>query len=217
MFYLPEPTQDNYPLILQDLVKQLDVDGVIDHVAAYHSLLVIFDPSVIPAANLTALLQRRLPQALMNARQTARQHLIRIPVCYEGDFSPDLTEVARCAGLSPAEVIKRHSEPIYTVCCLGFIPGFAFLGYVDDDIVTPRRAEPRSTVPAGSVGIAGRQTGVYPAVSPGGWQIIGRTPMTLYAPEKEIYSCFHLGDAVQFYAITASQFAAWQQQGQQQQ
>lgn len=207
--YLPEPVQHNYPLILHNLAEQIKLQGIIDCVIAYHSLLVIFDPRKHSTVDFAGLLNDYLPQAIRSASQADIQRIIRIPICYESEFSPDLAEVAERANLSQVEVIKRHSEKIYTVCCLGFIPGFAFLGYVDDKIATPRRSEPRANVPAGSVGIAGRQTGAYPADSPGGWNIIGRTPMSLYAPERELYSRFAIGDAVQFYAISADEFVAW--------
>lgn len=209
IFYLPEPVQDSYPLILHELAEQLKPLGIIDYVIAYHSLLIIFDPKIHSALDFMSLLNDYLPQAIHLASQTGSQRIVRIPVCYEGEFSPDLAEVAERANLTKTEVIKRHSEKIYTVCCLGFIPGFAFLGYVDEAIATPRRAEPRVKIPAGSVGIAGRQTGVYPADSPGGWQIIGCTPMTLYAPERGLYSRFAMGDRVQFYAISRDEFNAW--------
>lgn len=207
--YLPEPVQNNYPLILHALSQTATQAGVIDVVPAYHSLLVVFDPDKHSVDGLTALLQKQLLQAINHNKQNSKQRLIRIPVCYEDEFAPDLPELANRAGLSIAEVIRLHSEKIYTVCCLGFIPGFAFLGYVDDAIATPRRAEPRTKIPVGSVGIAGRQTGIYPADSPGGWNIIGRTPMALYAPEIELYSRFEMGDAVQFYAISVEEFNTW--------
>lgn len=211
-FYLPEPLQENYPLILNDLAECLKAAGVIDCVSAYHSILAIFDPAKHSLSSLTGLLENRLPQALSKANTVREQRLIRIPVCYEESFAPDLAELAEKAALSVPEVIKYHTEQTYTVCCLGFIPGFAFLGYVDDEIATPRRADPRTHVAAGSVGIAGRQTGIYPAESPGGWNIIGQTPIVLYAPEKQLYSRFEMGDAVQFYAITTEEFAAWESQ-----
>lgn len=209
IFYLPEPVQADYPLILNALSKQLSAVNVVDYVAAYHSLLVIFDPKKHSIGSLNDLLQQQLKQWIDCSKSTEKNRLIRIPVCYEGDFSPDLAEVAKRNQFSEAEVIKRHTANTYSVCCLGFIPGFAFLGYVDNTIATPRRAEPRAKIPAGSVGIAGQQTGIYPADSPGGWQIIGRTPMTLYAPERGLYSRFAMGDTVQFYSISTDEFSAW--------
>lgn len=191
---------------MQSLAELATLTGAIDVVPAYCSLLVIFDPQKHSLDSLTAVLKKDLSQTVEHSQQTDEQRLIRIPVCYEGEFAPDLPELADKAGLTTAEVIARHSEKTYTVCCLGFIPGFAFLGYVDDGIATPRHAEPRAKIPAGSVGIAGRQTGIYPADSPGGWQIIGRTPMSLYAPEHGLYSRFEMGDAVQFYAIGSDEW-----------
>lgn len=207
--YLPKPVQDNYPSILHNLAEHIKPLGIIDCVIAYHSLLVIFDRQKQRAEKITRHLQNALPEAVAKASQPEAQSIIRIPVCYDDTFAPDLAEVAERAHLSKTALITHHSQKNYTVCCLGFTPGFAFLGYVDDKIATPRRANSRANVPAGSVGIAGQQTGVYPSHSPGGWNIIGRTPMALYAPERGLYSRFTIGDTVQFYAISRDDFNAW--------
>ncbi len=209
MCYLPEPVRDDYPLILRDLAETARQAGAIDVVPAYHSLLVIVDERVQTLNTLVQRLKTALPQAEQAATTQNNHRIIKIPVCYEGQYAPDLDEVARRANLSTAEVIQRHTDKVYTVCCLGFIPGFAFLGYVDDVIAIARRANPRPHVVAGSVGIAGRQTGVYPSDSPGGWNIIGRTPKTLYNPQNGLVSCFNMGDSVRFYAISAAQFTTW--------
>lgn len=123
---------------------------------------------------------------------------VAIPVNYGGEAGPDLEQVARHCGLSAKEVIQRHAVADYTVYCLGFQPGFAYLGGLDPLIATPRRAEPRLVVPAGSVGIGGAQTGIYPAVTPGGWQIIGHTPLVLFDPAREPPTLLLPGDRVRF-------------------
>ncbi|MGH8657881.1 MAG: 5-oxoprolinase subunit PxpB [Gammaproteobacteria bacterium] len=130
--------------------------------------------------------------------QELSPRLVEFPVDYGGEEGPDLEEVARHCGLSAREVIERHAVVEYTVYFLGFQPGFAYLGGLDPLIATPRRAEPRLAVPAGSVGIGGAQTGIYPAVTPGGWQIIGRTPLALFDAAREPPTLLLPGDQVRF-------------------
>lgn len=131
---------------------------------------------------------------------------VEIPVCYGGEWGPDLDEVAAAHGLTSAQVIERHRSVDYLVYFLGFLPGFPYLGGLDPSLATPRRATPRPSVPAGSVGIAGAQTGVYPLETPGGWQIIGRTPLRLYDPDRQPPALLAAGDPVRFVPITARQF-----------
>ena len=133
--------------------------------------------------------------------------LVRVPVCYGGEHGPDLDQIAAAAGLTVEEAIELHCAPIYRVFMIGFMPGFAYLGLVDDRLAAPRRAEPRVRVPAGSVGIAGRQTGIYPADTPGGWMLVGRTPMRPFDLARETPCLFKPGDAVQFYPIDPSEYA----------
>ena len=128
-----------------------------------------------------------------------------IPVCYGGDFGPDLAFVAKHAGLTEAEVIRRHTGRDYRIYMLGFLPGFPYLGGLDPRLFTPRLQNPRTAIPAGSVGIGGEQTGIYPVASPGGWQLIGRTPLDLFDPERP--PRYAAGDCIRFTAITAEQFA----------
>ena len=123
---------------------------------------------------------------------------IEVPVQYGGEAGGDLDEVARHTGLSREEVVRLHSTGEYTVYFLGFLPGFAYLGGMDPRLATPRRKEPRSAVPAGSVGIGGKQTGIYPSVSPGGWQLIGRTSLQLFDPARDPPSLLLPGDTVRF-------------------
>lgn len=210
MLYLPEPPQEDYPLILRALIAhyRAHFPTIIDMVPAYRSLMLVFADNSVPAQTVC----ERGNQFLRDfdptqVSLTVTTHIL--PVCYEGEYAPDLAEVAAGHHLTVDEVIAQHTADTYNVCCLGFIPGFAFLGYVHDRIATPRRHTPRSKVAKGSVGIAGRQTGIYPADSPGGWQIIGRTPVALYAPEEGLYSRFEIGDKVRFEAISADAFAHW--------
>jgi KipI family sensor histidine kinase inhibitor len=126
--------------------------------------------------------------------------LVEIPVAYGGEHGPDLADVAAHTGLTPAEVVRRHSAGEYIVYLLGFLPGFAFMGGLPPELATPRRAEPRTAVPARSVGIGGEQTGIYPLVSPGGWQLIGRTSLELFDPTAESPTLLRPGDRVRFVA-----------------
>jgi inhibitor of KinA len=139
------------------------------------------------------------------AVETARAP-VRIPVCYGGDLGPDLAGVAAFAGLHEHDVVRVHTLTTYRVFMLGFVPGFAYLGIVDARIAMPRHSTPRVRVPPGSVGIAGIQTGVYPAETPGGWRLIGRTPLKPFDPGRENSFLMKPGDAVQFYPIERSEY-----------
>jgi KipI family sensor histidine kinase inhibitor len=124
--------------------------------------------------------------------------VIQIPVSYGGEYGPDLDAVAEFAGLTPAQVVERHAARTYRVYMLGFVPGFAYMGRVERALAAPRHRVPRERVPAGSVGIAGEQTGVYPIETPGGWQLIGRTPMAMFDPRRDPPSALAPGDSVRF-------------------
>jgi inhibitor of KinA len=131
----------------------------------------------------------------------------KIPVCYESDFSLDLEEVSEKTGLSISEIIKRHTRPIYTVYFIGFLPGFPYLGGMDSSLFCRRKSNPRPKINSGSVGIAGSQTGIYPSSSPGGWQIIGRTPLSLFDIHKTDNPCvLSPGDSLQFESISKEEF-----------
>src|SRR5438105_1640976 len=162
------------------------VPGTIELVPAFASVAIHYDPAGVPnehaegspyarfAAAVEAALIGLTDEALPPPRTVA------IPVCYGGDYGPDLDQVARQHGLSADDVVRLHTGATYRVYMLGFAPGFAYLGGLPEALATPRRAEPRTVVPAGSVGIGGSQTGIYPLASPGGWQLIGRTPVRLF-------------------------------------
>ena len=145
---------------------------------AYTSLLIKFDPLKITHAELQSALEPYLDR--LDAAQLPEPRLVEIPACYGGEFGPDLAGLAALHGLTAEQVIAAHAAADYTVSFLGFVPGFAYLAGLPAALATPRLATPRRHVPAGSVGIAGQQTGVYPCATPGGWQIIGRTPLTMF-------------------------------------
>src|SRR4029453_856356 len=148
--------------------------------------------------------RRRAPTAV------AKSRLVKVPVCYDAEFALDLKTVAQHCGLSPNEVVARHAAARYDVRCVGFTPGFPFLGGLPAKLATPRRKSPRPAVPAGSVGIGGPQTGIYPLRSPGGWNIIGRTPLRLFDVTREPATLFRAGDRVRFFPIGRDEFEKWE-------
>ena len=180
-------------------LKQSAIPGVLEWVPTYRSLLVCYDPSIISCRRLTGAL-RRLIGAPGQAEQSGRR-VWKIPVCYGGEYGEDLGFVAKNAGLAPEEVIEIHSKAEYRIYMLGFLPGFAYLGGLDKRIHTPRLKTPRTRIPPGSVGIGGEQTGIYPIASPGGWQLIGRTPVKPYDPQRAFPILLEAGDFLQFVPI----------------
>src|SRR5262245_4304279 len=162
-------------------------------VAAHGTVTVTFDPDQIAHEALGAAI-RRLAGKRPPIEEPGRLH--RIPVVYDG---PDLEDVANRLGLTPRQVTELHGRPIYRVFLVGFVPGWAYLGPLPDELALPRRATPRTHVPAGSVAIAGQETGIYPLVTPGGWHLIGRTSVRLFLPDSDPPSLFRVGDRVKFF------------------
>jgi inhibitor of KinA len=173
---------------------------------AYSSVLVRFDVRRTDHAAVASRLRGLFESGPRIKSSPARMR--EIPVCYGGVFGPDLGDVAAAAGLSPEETIETHAAAEYSVGFLGFMPGFAYLSGLPAKLAVPRLAVPRRVVPAGSVGIAGPQTGVYPVSSPGGWRLIGRTPVAMFDPAREPMSYLALGDIVRFKAISVEEFEA---------
>lgn len=206
-FYLKTPTQPDYPLFFSALIEFLSTQHrhkFIEIIPSYHSCLLAFDNRKLDKPTIKQIINAFISSYQPNKKHPPKLH--QIPVCYDSEFALDLAAMADKNNLSIEQIIQTHCQHQYTVYSLGFIPGFAFLGYVDDKIAMPRHLTPRDCVSGGSVGIAGKQTGIYPKDSPGGWQIIGKTPTLLYAPEKNIFSIFHIGDQVQFYPIERDEF-----------
>ncbi|NKI71383.1 5-oxoprolinase subunit PxpB [Collimonas pratensis] len=168
-----------------------------DVVPGMNNLTILFDPLASDGLQLAEKLQVAWDSDSIS-QKTGRK--VEIPVVYGGDSGPDLEEVARHTGLSPAEIVKRHTAAEYIVYFIGFQPGFPYLGGLDPKLATPRRSEPRLLVPAGSVGIGGSQTGIYPAASPGGWQLIGRSELQLFDPGASPPTLLQPGDRVRFVA-----------------
>ena len=197
---------------LSDDVLRLDaglrssgLPGVVETVPTFRSLMVHYDPTVTSRADLEGAIAGRLDR---RSRVRSDATLWRMPVCYEGEFAPDLAEVARLAGLTMSEVVALHSAVRYHVYMLGFLPGFPYLGDLPHRLALPRRADPRLRVPAGSVSIATTLTAIYPYESPGGWHLIGATPIRLFDPERPRPALLAPGDIVQFEPISSASFAA---------
>lgn len=186
--------------------------GLRECVPAFTTLTVYYDPWLVsehgrylPYERVCEILQPRLLEVPAAAPASALA-AVEIPVCYGGDFGPDLVAVSQHTGLPPAEVIARHTAPDYLVHMIGFAPGFPYLGGLDAQLATPRRAEPRPLVPAGTVGIAGAQTGIYSLPTPGGWQLIGRTPRRLFDPAAAEPSLLRAGQHLRFVPISEADF-----------
>ncbi len=184
-------------------LKQLDLPGVGEVVPGYATLMVKYNPQRMDYPRLCSELQSLMNNVSETAVCTPRR--VEIPVIYGGEYGPDLDFVARHTGLTPQEVVRRHAAGVYPVYFLGFLPGFPYLGGLDPALATPRLESPRTRVPAGSVGIAGTQTGIYPSESPGGWQLIGRTPLALFDPSAEQPALLAPGDEVVFIPLSAAE------------
>jgi inhibitor of KinA len=186
---------------LTQAVLDADLPGVLNVTPAWASLLITFHPLIIPAAKLRAHVEMFL-MAVLNRNAVWAGRLVEIPVCYGGEFGPDLDATAELCQMSAQRLVDTHANAEYLVGFLGFAPGFAYLSGLPRRIAAPRLSSPRTSIPAGSVGIAGEQTGIYPQASPGGWRLIGRTPMRLFRPEKpDAPGLLRPGDRVQFLPI----------------
>ena len=173
---------------------------------AYCSLLITFDAAAVDHAEVQAKITEYEKRA--GKMPAAKDRLVEVPVCYGGEFGPDLDDVAAQRGLQPEKVVELHIARTYHAYFLGFAPGFAYLGDLAEEIVTPRLETPRKKVAAGSVGIAGRQTAVYPFATPGGWRLIGRTPLEMFRKNREPMGLIAIGDQVKFRPITRAEFLA---------
>ncbi len=202
-----DPVINGRAVALAAAVRSLAHAGVRDVVPAYASVGIHVDPTRVALDGLLADIDRLVARVPTEVERAGAK-LVAVPVAYGGPFGPDLPEVARFAGCSEDEVVERHASRTYRVYMLGFMPGFPYLGLVDERIAAPRRASPRTSVPAGSVGIAGRQTGIYPTASPGGWQIVGRTPVRLFDLDRHEPCLVLPGDVVRFEPIAAGEFTS---------
>jgi inhibitor of KinA len=192
-----DPAVNDQVIALAAAIEARQLPGVAEVVPAAASLAVQADPELFDQAGL----EETIAAVARTSRPVTPGSLHQLPVCYEPPFALDLDTVAAACGCTPADVVQRHLAVEYRVFMLGFLPGFPYLGLLDERIAVPRRQAPRVAVPAGSVGIAGRQTGVYPMESPGGWHIIGRTPLPLFDPAGKPPARLGPGDRVRFVPI----------------
>lgn len=203
------------------VIEEEPFTGCLEYTPAFTGVTVFYDPFLVYQAYgeentslfdiVTKLLKDRLKRIEDQESPIVRK--VTIPVCYGGDYGPDLTFVAQYNNLSERKVIHLHSSGTYPVYMIGFAPGFPYLGGLPKQLNAPRRPSPRASIPAGSVGIAGSQTGVYPISTPGGWQLIGRTPIKLFQPERKEPSVLSAGDIVVFKPITDNEFDEYQEIG----
>lgn len=198
---------------VRSLAAQLSREGLRGVTAllpAIQSLAVHYDPRLIGHDALRAHVAHAV--STLELTPDAYAEPVLIPVCYGGEFGPDLDDVAAAHQTTPEAIIAQHTDGLYTVAMIGFLPGFPYLEGLPPSLHTPRRATPRTAVPAGSVGIGGSSTGVYPFTSPGGWHIIGRTPRALFSPRRERPALLQAGDRVRFVEITAAALRALMEQ-----
>jgi inhibitor of KinA len=194
------------------------IPAVIESAPAYDSIGLFYDPARAveagaPPEDIVSWLKEKLDSVFAGSfvpkRDGKSWQLIEIPVCYEAFYAPDLDEVARRSRLSADKVVRLHNSVEYRVHCIGFVPGFPYLGGLPKQLASPRRDVPRKVVPAGSVAIGGAQAGIYPIATPGGWNLIGRTPVTLFDPQREPPVLLAPGDRVRFRSISRVEFEAW--------
>jgi len=183
-------------------------ESMLDIIPSYHTVTVVYDPVAAPYGKMR---QRLLDAAQHPTSIEISSRQLRIPVCYDETVAPDISSLADIHRITKQELIALHTGRSYRVYFLGFLPGFAYMGTVDERIATPRKQAPRTAVPAGSVGIAGTQTGIYPQESPGGWQLIGRTPIRMFDASLENPAYLQPGDEVQFYPVSIAEFKKLQQ------
>lgn len=205
-----EPATNEKVFAVFQQLKALNIDGIKDVIPAYTTVTVVYDIQKIKkqtSKTAYSFIYEKIEAAIDSANaMKVKEVVVEIPVCYDLEFGIDLEKMSTKKNLSIEEIVEIHTNKTYRVYMLGFLPGFAYMGILDERIATPRLATPRRNVAAGSVGIAGDQTGIYPFAAPGGWNIIGRTPNTLFDTTKENPCFFEPGNMVRFTSITREQF-----------
>lgn len=189
---------------LDAAIQKAGIRGIVETVPTYRSLLICYDPCAVRQKALARAVARLARD--LGPTGAAGGRIVEIPVCYGGEFGEDLPDVAAHAGLSEEEVVRVHSSRDYLIYMLGFLPGFAYLGGLDPRIATPRLSTPRAKIPAGSVAIGGEQTGIYPIASPGGWRLIGSTPVRPYDPGREDPILYRAGDRIRFVPVPQAEY-----------
>ena len=221
VFLLPSIIDENIIAQIMRLnffIESKKINGIKDLIPSYHSLTIVYDISIAQHSILPSLVCKDMiefgnkllldffNEPIVEKENKIKNEIIKVPVCYDIEFGIDLKSLAELKNINLEEIIKIHTSTIYNVYCLGFMPGFAYMGKVDPLIQMNRHSKPRPLVYAGSVGIAGEQTGIYPMNAPGGWQIIGRTPIRIFDPIN--LAKFKMGDRVQFYSIDKATYLA---------
>ncbi len=186
------------------LIHDQNIEGVVDVIPAFCSLLINYDPRIIRYEQMKKRIEGLIRVDVRKGSQIRK--IFEIPVLYGGEYGPDLPYIAQHAGLSEEEVVKIHTSSDYLIYMLGFLPGFCYLGGLDERIHTPRLANPRKKIPAGSVGIGGSQTGIYPLDSPGGWQLMGMTPVKTYDPARKVPILVQAGEYIRFIPIDEPEY-----------
>jgi inhibitor of KinA len=186
------------------LFENQKIEGIIDFIPSYNELMICYNPEIVGSQKLLHILHSL--EADIDTIILPESWVIHVPVLYGGDAGPDLPEVASFSNLSENEVIQIHCSASYYVYMLGFTPGFCYLGGMDQRISTPRKHTPRLRIPEGAVGIADKQTGIYPIESPGGWQIIGKTPLRLFDPLRKPEFLIEAGDYIQFFQVSSDEY-----------
>ena len=199
-----DPAINAQAILIGESIRTSTLPGLLDVVSGYRSVAVYFDPLRVNLDSLVDTMEQAGRAA--SVPSLAAHPPITVPACYEGACAPDIGEVAEFAGCSADEVIRLHTSRAYRVFMLGFLPGFPYMGIVDERIGAPRRSTPRVRVPAGMVGVAGRQTGIYPTEAPGGWRLIGQTPLRPFDLKRPVPFLFKPGDIVRFEAVSFSEF-----------
>jgi KipI family sensor histidine kinase inhibitor len=200
-----DPDVNNKVRSMAMVMEQNAPEGVIEVIPTYRSLLIVYEPSRTNPVKLQKTLKTL--EARLDEIKIPPPDTVEIPVCYGGEFGPDIEYVAESHNLTVEEVIELHCRPEYLIYMVGFTPGFPFLGGLSEKLHTPRLETPRTFVPEGSVGVANNQTGIYPVASPGGWRLLGRTPVKLFAPGRRNPFLYQAGDRIKFNPITAEEYA----------
>ena len=195
-------------MAMAEALKSDTPQGILEIIPTYRSLLLIYNPLITCPEKFVSTIVSTIDRIENTSEKmdAKSSKVVEIPVCYGGKFGPDIETVENTANLCKEDVIRLHSEPEYLIYMVGFTPGFPFLGGLNEKLFTPRLKTPRMKVPKGSVGIANNQTGIYPLSSPGGWQIIGRTPLKLFAPQRKNPFLYKAGDKIKFIPISRQEY-----------